>query len=134
MSINDIIQDKEGFLWFASENGLIRYDGYDFNIFLYKTGDSTSLSTNNVTCLAIDDSNGIWVGTSKGLNKFDKKTGGFRQYFKSSEDTTTLAGNKINDIFVDEGGRVWVASDGGLSWYFCQQLIDLAVNNLILCD
>jgi len=81
--VNDIIQDREGFYWIATEDGLNRFDGSTCKIFRNIKNDSTSLSHNNCTYLMEDDNGDIWVGTLVGLSRFKKKEGKFEQFFFS---------------------------------------------------
>ena len=69
--INDICQDKYGFIWIATENGLNKYDGYRFTTYLHQPDDSTTLSSNIVTTLYCDKRGQLWVGTREGLSRYD---------------------------------------------------------------
>ena len=69
LSVLKIHQDKSGFMWFATRNGLNRYDGNSFVVYKHSNGDSLSLSSNHVTALAEDDRGNLWVGTMNGLNR-----------------------------------------------------------------
>ncbi|MBX7140915.1 MAG: hypothetical protein K1X63_07545 [Chitinophagales bacterium] len=72
--VNDGMQDKEGFIWLATPDGLNRYDGYEFKVYRNVPGDSFSLPVNHINCIAEDDNGNFWVGTSwKGLYLFDRK-------------------------------------------------------------
>jgi len=71
-----IIQDKKGFLWFASADGLNRFDGYTFKVFKNDPSDSKSLSGSDIFSVTEDDQGNLWVGTrGAGLNKIIVKTG-----------------------------------------------------------
>ena len=73
-TIYKIIQDRNGFLWFATADGLNRYDGHSFVIYRHDPGDSNTLSGSDVSTIAEDDEGNLWVGTrSSGLNKIDLK-------------------------------------------------------------
>ncbi|MFN8155081.1 MAG: two-component regulator propeller domain-containing protein [Bacteroidia bacterium] len=73
-----IIQDREGYMWFTSKDGLNRWDGYHMTVFRNIPGDETSLQDNNVTSLVEDDRGRFWVGTAtKGVFLFDKKSNRF---------------------------------------------------------
>ena len=70
-SVFCILQDREGFMWFGTENGLNRYDGYDFTVYNYNPKDTTSISENRIKCIFEDHLGNLWVGTySTGLNLF----------------------------------------------------------------
>ncbi len=72
---SSIIQDKAGFMWIGTKDGLNKYDGYHFTIYRYQQGDPYSLPDNYVTALAEDENENLWVGTNtKGLFLFDRKS------------------------------------------------------------
>jgi len=84
-SVLSIIQDKKGFLWFGSANGLNRYDGYSFTVFTNDPTDTTSISDNGILSLYEDKDENIWIGTVEGvLNKYDSKKGTFSRYYITS--------------------------------------------------
>jgi ligand-binding sensor domain-containing protein len=72
--IGAILQDRRGFLWFGTRDGLNRYDGYHFKVFRTNPFDSTTISGNWVSALCEDHLGNLWVGTSTGLNFFDPQT------------------------------------------------------------
>jgi signal transduction histidine kinase/ligand-binding sensor domain-containing protein/DNA-binding NarL/FixJ family response regulator len=71
-AVTSIYQDRSGFMWFGTYDGLNRYDGYEFEVFRNIIGDSTSLHTNIVDCISGDVHDNIWVGTQKGVMVYDK--------------------------------------------------------------
>ena len=71
--INDICQDKYGYIWIATENGLNKFDGYRFTTYLSHPDDSTTLGSNIVTKLYCDKKGQLWVGTRIGLSRYDYK-------------------------------------------------------------
>ena len=74
-SVSDIIQDKDGYIWLATEDGLVRYDGYEFKSYQHQSGDSTSIRTSFVNYIAEDKEGYIWVSLVIDLiDKFDKQT------------------------------------------------------------
>ncbi|MCB0752794.1 MAG: hypothetical protein KDC52_15085, partial [Ignavibacteriae bacterium] len=95
-----ILQDKLGYLWFGTANGLNRYDGYEFVVYTNLAKDSLSISDNEITSLYEDDEGFIWIGTAKGmLNKFDPKTETFRHYdIASSSDWYSIDEEKFYDF------------------------------------
>ena len=73
-TIRAILQDSEGFMWFATWNGLCRYDGYEFKVYKHINGDSTSLQVSKITCLLEDQEKRLWVGTyGGGLSLYNKE-------------------------------------------------------------
>ncbi|GJQ64374.1 MAG: hypothetical protein SCALA702_34270 [Melioribacteraceae bacterium] len=110
-----IIQDHLGFMWFGTNDGLNKYDGYNFTVFKPIPGDSTSLSGNRIFKLFLDSDNKLWIGTDNGLNCFIAETNTFQRYLHSPEDSTTLSNNYISEIFEDSFGNFWVGTNNGLN-------------------
>ena len=106
--VNSVIQDHIGFLWFATEDGLNRYDGYNFKIFRHNPLDSNSLSDNSIWALTEDKKGNIWIGTKAGvLNKYDPVYEKFTHWKIESELTEE---NSINDIYEDSKGNIWIGT------------------------
>ena len=113
-NVNDIVQDSLGFIWFGTESGLCRYDGYKFVTFVNDKEDSTSLSFNNIFSLLMDKNGIIWVGTlGGGLNKFDTKTEQFKRFLSNDSKTKSLSNNFIYKIFKDSKDAIWISTLGG---------------------
>ena len=68
--VNCIFQDSKGFIWIGTQNGLNRFNGYNFEIFTYNPGDTNSISNNWIYGIAEDKQGNLWIGTKGGLNKF----------------------------------------------------------------
>jgi signal transduction histidine kinase/CheY-like chemotaxis protein/AraC-like DNA-binding protein/ligand-binding sensor domain-containing protein len=97
--IHDIIQDEEGFMWFATRDGLNRYNGYTFKIFTNDPQDPKSISSNNVTKLFIDSSGRLWAMTSNaGINIYNKDLGKFHHIYHNPKDANSLSGNSVGSI------------------------------------
>lgn len=107
--VNDIIQDFEGYIWVATEDGLNRFDGYEFKIFEHKHNDLNSLHENLVYSLFEEPGKGLWIGTQKGLSFFNSSTEKFTSYFNQNNPILSAVANlnKIND-------DLFVGSDNGL--------------------
>ena len=106
--VNSVIQDQSGFLWFATEDGLNRYDGYEFKIFRHNPLDSNSLSDNSIWALTEDKNGNIWIGTKAGvLNKYDPVYEKFTHWKIESEFTEE---NSVKSIFEDSKGNIWIGS------------------------
>ncbi len=115
-SAHCILQDKYGFLWIGTENGLNRYDGYEFKVYKHNPRDSNSLSANLVTCLYEDKQGTLWVGTSDGLNKFDQKGNRFIHFLADVNGPDKLSGKAIVCVTEDDYGSLWIGTYlGGLS-------------------
>ncbi len=106
-----ILQDRQGFLWFGTEDGLNRFDGYSFKVFQHDPGDPASLSHNWIWSLYEDGAGTLWVGTYGGLNRMDRTRGRFTRY--TTRDG--LPNNTVRCIVEDHRGRLWLGTRNGLS-------------------
>ena len=78
-----VFQDSRGFMWFGTQDGLNRYDGYQFKIFRRQPDDSTSLSGSQVNTIYEDNTGILWIGTfSGGLSRFIRDKENFINYLK----------------------------------------------------
>lgn len=77
-SVLDILQDRKGNMWFATFNGLNRYDGYDFQVYRHNSADTLSISSDITYTLELDDKNRLWIGTYNGLSVYDEDSDTFR--------------------------------------------------------
>lgn len=112
--IGSIAQDRDGFMWFGSQDGLHRYDGHNFKSFNYSADDRNSLSSNAITGIFVDSVARIWVGTrGGGLNLLLPNHKDFLR-FNSKNKTLSLADDNITSILEDELGQLWVATQNGL--------------------
>ncbi|WP_228850581.1 hybrid sensor histidine kinase/response regulator transcription factor [Aegicerativicinus sediminis] len=94
-SINDLVQDENGFVWLATAKGLSRFDGKNFKNYFSRVGDSLSLSNNYINVLEFDYQGSIWVGTNGGgINVFNSKSGTFHRVQLTSFKTELI----INSI------------------------------------
>ncbi|MGO3164578.1 MAG: ligand-binding sensor domain-containing protein, partial [Sphingobacteriaceae bacterium] len=98
------VQDKNGFLWFGTKDGLNRYDGYTFKQYFSDSELNNGLASNYITCLLVDESNNLWVGTDRGLYRFDPSTENF-QVVQGTETREIVA------IEQDQHGVLWWIAD-----------------------
>jgi ligand-binding sensor domain-containing protein/signal transduction histidine kinase len=122
-TVHSIIQDKQGLIWIATEDGLNRYDGYNFYNYGNDKEDSTSLPNNYVRTVIQDKDGNIWAGTNNGLgvltlledpkNKRPKE--GFINYFNDPNDSLSLSNNEIRCMYQDKFGVIWVGTSKGLN-------------------
>jgi signal transduction histidine kinase/ligand-binding sensor domain-containing protein/DNA-binding response OmpR family regulator len=117
-SINCIFQDRTGFLWVGTRNGLNRFDGYQFKIFRHDSTNPASISNNYIQCIFEDHLGILWMATWKGLNRFDPHTERFSCYQFQLGNPRSLSDNLINSITEDSTGMLWVGTDrGGLNYF-----------------
>jgi PAS domain S-box-containing protein len=113
-SVLAILQDRQGYLWIGTQDGLNRYDGYHFIAFHHEADNLSSISHNSVISLLEDRDGYIWIGTwGGGLNRYDPATGRFKRYTHNPEDPTSLSNDIVAALFQDSEGRLWVGTNGG---------------------
>ncbi len=107
----DMAQDKNGFLWFATEEGLNRFDGERFFNY-YKNRSAQSISSSELNCVLDDPSHHwLWVGTKNdGLNRFDYTTDTFLCYRHDPKDHNSISTNDITNIAPAANGNIWVTT------------------------
>lgn len=112
-TVNCITQDKQGYLWFGTNDGLNRFDGYNFYILRNQKNNPNSLSNSYITDLAIDNAGNIWIATNNGgLNKLDIKTEKITVFDASPNKANSLSGNSIVKIYIDKLERIWLTTPG----------------------
>lgn len=113
-----ITQDSFGFMWFATANGLNRYNGYDFTVFQHNPDDSTTISNDYITAMFEDSDHNLWIGTTDGLNVLDLSVvseSKFQRYRHAPGDKKKLSHNYIECIFEDQAGTLWIGTASGLN-------------------
>jgi ligand-binding sensor domain-containing protein/signal transduction histidine kinase len=114
--VNVILQDRKGFLWVGTDDGLNRYDGYGFKIYKPDNSKPFGLSDRSITDLVEDEQGYLWVATrAGGLNRFDPNTGQFTHYFHNNQNDQTISSNQIYSLCLDETG-LWIGTDNGLDF------------------
>ncbi len=113
-SINSIVQDKHGFMWFGTQEGLNRYDGYDFNVYLHNPKDQRSLAHDWIWTTYVDRSGQLWVGTDGGgLSRYVHESDDFINLRHDPSYPYSLSSDRIRVIFQDSAGIYWIGTDGG---------------------
>lgn len=112
-----VLQDSKGFIWFATEAGLNKYDGYNITIYTPKKDEPNSLSNNYVYHIFEDHLEVLWIGTDNGLNQFNREKESFKHYYNNPNQTDSLSGNKVFNIFEDRTGTLWIGTDQGLNQF-----------------
>ena len=114
-SVSSIGQDGAGFLWFATQGGLQRYDGYQMRLFASVPFDPASLSHQLVQTLYIDDDDTVWAGTYGGLNRLDAQTERVTHYRHQPGNSASLSDDVVVAIERDAHGQLWVGTLHGLN-------------------
>jgi len=116
-SVNCMLRDRDGFMWFGTQDGLNLYDGKKFRVFQNQPGDTNSLSNNYIVSICEDEEGFLWVGTmTGGLNRFDKHTERFR-VFLHSDSVNSISENTVWTVLADGNGNIWSGTTLGVSRY-----------------
>ncbi|HUS86944.1 MAG TPA: two-component regulator propeller domain-containing protein [Bacteroidales bacterium] len=116
-TISGIAQDKYGFLWIGTQDGLNKYDGYEFKVFKHEPSNPYSISDSYILSLYRDSKDNIWIGTEIGLNRYDFKTERFIRYNNNADNRSPLEYNSINRITESKStpGLLWLCTNHGIS-------------------
>ncbi|MDZ7262451.1 MAG: histidine kinase, partial [candidate division KSB1 bacterium] len=116
--VNCIYQDSRGFMWFGTNEGLNKYNGYEFTIFQREPDNPHSISANLIRCILEDRKGHLWIGTEGGgLNLFDRDLNTFNHFTTDSTSDIRISGNNVNTILEDSRGNLWLGSEKGLDWF-----------------
>lgn len=110
--INYVYQDSFGYMWFATNDGINKYDGYEFTIYRNNQNDSLSLSNNTVLVIFEDSNKNLWVGTRNGLNLFNREFDNFTRFAVNLNDSNSLTNNYITGI-IEDNNNIWIITFGG---------------------
>ncbi|RRB06424.1 ligand-binding sensor domain-containing protein [Larkinella rosea] len=113
--VDCILKDSRGYVWFGTQDGLNRYDGYQITHYKHNPFDATTISHDQIMSLYEDAHGKIWVGTVNGLSEYDPVTGRFRRHQNLLEPKRRRYGlTTINAITADRFGTLWLATSWGL--------------------
>lgn len=112
-----ILHDSFGYMWFGTQDGLNKYNGFNFTIYKHNPQDSTTISGSHISQLYEDSRQNLWIGTSgAGLNLFDREKEIFSHYKASTEDPSgSISDNAITAILEDSEGNFWIGTRDGLN-------------------
>ena len=112
--VEGIAQDHTGFMWFITEDGLNRYDGYSFRVFKHDPNDPRSLAYNELKAICVDRQDAVWVGTfARGLTRFDREKEQFTRFVHDPNNPRSLSSDIVRVILEDRSGEIWVGTTGG---------------------
>jgi ligand-binding sensor domain-containing protein/signal transduction histidine kinase len=113
--VTAILQDRRGFMWFATRDGLNRYDGNTFVVYKNNPNDTDSLSSNFIQDLMEDSHGYLWIATDTGVDKYDPMTERFTRYLHDSSNPDSISGAWVTSIAEDSRGCLWFGTfDSGL--------------------
>ncbi|MDP9230998.1 MAG: GGDEF domain-containing protein, partial [Bacteroidota bacterium] len=108
-------QDTQGFLWFATKNGLYKYDGYQYSSYHNQSKNPNSPAADYISCVTADKAGNLWLAPSaSGLDRLDPATGAFTHFRHNNNDPGSLVNDTVNVIIQDHEGIIWIGTIGGL--------------------
>jgi len=114
-SVTGVAQDESGFLWFSTQSGLNRWDGYNMRVWQKEPFSRNTLSHNVIQTMFLDGGKTLWLGTYDGLDRFDTATETFVQYHHAEGRPGTLSHNVVTRVYRDTKGVLWVGTLDGLN-------------------
>ncbi|HEY1773430.1 MAG TPA: two-component regulator propeller domain-containing protein [Gammaproteobacteria bacterium] len=106
-TVFSVLQDRQGYIWLATSNGVERYDGYSFKVFKHKPDDPTSIASDFVKTLYEDPTGRLWLGTyGGGLDLFKPDTGTFQHYRHVQGDSRSIASDRIYSMIGGPHGEL----------------------------
>lgn len=118
-SVQGVVQDKTGFLWFATQGGLFRYDGQNFVTYRHDVNNPNSLSNDYIESVFFDSKGLLWMThwQQGALTTFDTERGIFTRYQHDPENPESLSGNVLGCVTEDHQGFIWIGGEHGLERY-----------------
>lgn len=106
--VNSIVKDRYGFMWFATDDGLNKFDGKNFTVYRHNPADSTSIASSDILTLYEDEAGNLWIGTGTGVALYNRRMDSFINY----NDNFRIP---ILSLTSDKSGKIWVAGYHGVS-------------------
>ncbi len=110
--VKSIFRDNKGFIWFGTQEGLARYDGYDFRIYNSSPNDSNTICHSTINVISEDRNNNIWIGTVDGLSLYNREKDNFINYTSYIKNKYVLGNVSISSIYDDNKGNIWIGTIG----------------------
>jgi ligand-binding sensor domain-containing protein len=104
-------------MWFGTQNGLAKYDGYSMTVYKPDKANNKSISGGIIICPFEDNNKTLWVGTLNGLNRFNREDESFKSYKFNPNDTNSISSDFVHAIYEDRFGRFWIGTQSGLNLF-----------------
>ena len=117
-TIDCIFKDKRGFIWLGTQDGLNRFDGYEFKKYFHQTKDSTTLGENYVRSIVEDNDGNLWICSySGGISFYNQHTDKFTVYKHQQNNKNSLIDNRTVCVLHTKDNKIWIGTEHGLSTY-----------------
>jgi len=141
-TINCITQDELGFMWFGTQDGLNKFDGYEFNVFKHDIDDANSIASSYVNCFFHNENGKMWVGTNSGISIYQHDLNTFLNLDEHYPQLLQLKDKQIKTLTIDADSNIWIGSNKGLYRFasgkltnindpILENFIDLSINSII---
>ena len=107
-AVNCIMQDSQGFIWIGTQDGLNKFDGYEFTVYRHQPSDTNTISNGYIKAIVEDPDGNIWLGTRDGLNMLDPNTERITSYFFNPLDIYSISNNEVHSLYIDKEGILWI--------------------------
>jgi len=116
-SAQTIVEDRSGYIWVGTENGLNKFDkkSRKFTRYMNNPKDKNSIASSSIRAIYIDKEEVLWIGTDGGLSKFDPQTNHFKNFKHIPGNSETLSNNSVYSIYEDKNAVLWIGTLGGLN-------------------
>ena len=112
--ITSIVQDHKGYMWYGTQEGLNRYDGYEFKVYEHIANDKLSIANDWIWSLLVDHKGRLWIGTNTGgLSYHDNETDTFVNFLHDPDNPGSISSNKVRFVFEDSRHSIWIGTNGG---------------------
>ena len=101
-TVESILQDKAGFMWFGTGSGLNKYDGYTFTKYYHSPEDSTSIAGDNINCIFEDRGGDLWIAKDGGLSQYNRELDNFINYRPDENNPNSLSGPRAYSLYEDK--------------------------------
>ncbi|PXF64183.1 EAL domain-containing protein [Kangiella spongicola] len=113
-TVTSIVEDKFGFLWIGTQDGLNRFDGYSVKVY---NKQNSELPSTRIKDLEIDKNGDLWIATENGLALLQQDTGSIINFYHNAQEPFSIADNYVSSIATDDNGGVWIGTYSGPSYY-----------------
>lgn len=115
---NCILQDRDGFIWFGTDDGLNKYNGQRIEVYKNDSKNEKTISDNWINCFYEDEKGTLWIGTLEGgLNEYNKFTNEFRSYLFDNKNDNSISNNNVYTIIRNDENSLWIGTDDGLNLF-----------------
>ncbi len=115
--VTELFQDHTGLIWIGTNNGLSRFDGYEFRNFFFDPNNANSLSGNHIYKIIEDTAKRIWIATNHGVSVYYPEKDQFIRFVPPNSNTGSLPGEEVYDIFQDSKARIWLGTNEAFCKY-----------------